>query len=118
MIIDVLAGLFSGILGAMGLGGGGILVLYLTLFKNTPQLNAQGINLIFFIPTAIVALILHTKNKLIDWKIAIRLIIAGLIGIIPGYYLITIINESILRKIFAILLIFVGIKNLLRKNEK
>ncbi len=118
MIIDILAGFFSGILGAMGLGGGGILILYLTLIKNTSQLNAQGINLIFFIPTAIFALLLHTKNKLIDWKIAIRLMIAGLIGIIPGYYLVTIINENFLRKIFAILLILVGIKNLLRKNEK
>lgn len=118
MILDILAGFFSGIIGAMGLGGGGILILYLTLIKDLPQLNAQGINLIFFIPTAIVALLMHTKNKLIEWKTAFKLILAGLIGIIPGYYLINILNESILRKLFAAVMILVGIINLLRKDKK
>ena len=48
-ISALLAGLFSGILGSMGLGGGGILIIYLSLFTATEQLKAQGINLIFFI---------------------------------------------------------------------
>ena len=48
-ISALLAGLFSGILGSMGLGGGAVLVIYLSLFTNTKQLSAQGINLIFFI---------------------------------------------------------------------
>ena len=44
----LLAGLFSGIIGGMGLGGGAVLIIYLTVFKNTEQLRAQGINLLFF----------------------------------------------------------------------
>ena len=116
MIVDVIAGIISGMLGAMGLGGGSVLVLYLTMIKNAPQLNAQGINLIFFIPTAISALIFHTKNKLVEWKIALRLIVAGLIGIIPGYYLISILDDNIVRRIFAVLLVFVGLKNLFLKK--
>ena len=52
----LLAGLFSGIIGAMGLGGGAVLIIYLSVFTDMPQLEAQGINLIFFIPIAIAAL--------------------------------------------------------------
>ena len=48
--IDQIAGLFSAVAGALGLGGGGVLVLYLTLGMHMPQLRAQGINLLFFCP--------------------------------------------------------------------
>ena len=49
MIWDIIAGLLSGIIGAMGLGGGAVLLIYLSLIKGTDQLKAQGINLLFFI---------------------------------------------------------------------
>lgn len=118
MIIDIVAGILSGALGAMGFGGGGILILYLTLYKNMPQLTAQGINLIFFIPSAILALILHTKNKLVEWKTAIKFILLGLIGVGIGYLIISNLDENILRKIFSCILIIMGIKELLTKNKK
>ena len=49
------AGLFSGIIGGMGLGGGAVLIIYLTVFSDVDQLKAQGINLLFFIPIALLA---------------------------------------------------------------
>ena len=55
----LLAGLLSGIIGGMGLGGGVVLIIYLTVFLDTPQLKAQGINLLFFIPIAITAVIIY-----------------------------------------------------------
>ena len=70
-ISALLAGLFSGILGSMGLGGGAILVIYLSLFTNTEQLRAQGINLLFFIPIALISVIIYSKAKKIKWKIII-----------------------------------------------
>ena len=117
MIIDIIAGLLSGLLGALGFGGGGILILYLTLYRNMSQLNAQGINLLFFIPIAIFALIIHNKNKIIDWKLAIRFIICGLVGVAIGYILIINIDEGLIRKIFAFILIFAGIKDLIIKKK-
>lgn len=117
MISDILAGFVSGMLGAMGFGGGGILILYLTLYKNMPQLVAQGINLIFFIPTAAVALVKHRKNRLIDFKISKEYLITGILGIVLGYAIINTINESILRKIFAGVLIIFGFKELFLKNK-
>ncbi len=117
MIIDIIAGILSGILGAMGFGGGGILILYLTLYKDLPQLEAQGINLIFFIPSAVLALIIHSKNKLIDWRIAVKYILLGLIGVSIGYLLVTIIDETFIRKIFSVILLIVGIKGLFSKSK-
>lgn len=118
MISDIFAGFVSGILGAMGFGGGGILILYLTLYKNIPQLTAQGINLIFFIPSAAVALIKHNKNRLVDFKISKEYLITGIIGIGLGYLIINTINENMLKNFFAGVLIIFGLKELLlnRKN--
>ena len=117
MIADIIAGFLSGILGAMGFGGGGILILYLTLYRNLSQLNAQGINLIFFIPSAVFALIMHTKNRLIDWKKAIKYIIYGLIGVCIGYFAMKYIDEKIIGKIFAVILILTGLKQLFSKQK-
>ena len=54
-IAALLAGLMSGIIGGMGLGGGAVLIIYLTIFQGVEQLQAQGINLLFFIPIASLA---------------------------------------------------------------
>ena len=54
------AGTLSGMIGAMGLGGGGVLIIYLTLFLGMEQGIAQGVNLIFFFPCAVFALIVFS----------------------------------------------------------
>lgn len=118
MITDIIAAAVSGILGAMGFGGGGVLILYLSLYKNLPQQAAQGINLIFFIPSAVLAVIFHIKNKLIDKKAALYYIGLGLIGVVIGYLLLDRLNEKILRGIFAAMLIIVGGKNLFFTKNK
>ncbi len=118
MIADILAGLLSGVLGAMGFGGGGILILYLTLYRGVPQLAAQGVNLIFFIPSAIAALLIHTKNKLVEWKTALKFILLGLVGVGLGYLIVRTIDENLIRKIFSSILIVVGLKELFSKNKK
>lgn len=117
MILDIIAGILAGMLGAMGFGGGGVLILYLTLYKDIPQLQAQGINLIFFIPSAVLALIIHSKNKLIEWKTALKFICFGLIGVGAGYLILSALNDNTIRKIFSIILIIVGIKELFTKSK-
>lgn len=118
MILDIIAGIVSGILGAMGFGGGGILILYLTLYKNMPQTVSQGINLIFFIPSAVLAIIFHVKNKLIDKKAALTYIGYGLIGVVLGFLLLDRLNDKTLRIIFAVILIAVGAKDLLIPSKE
>lgn len=109
MILNILVGLTAGFLGAIGIGGGSVLIIYLTLFLNMSQHSAQGINLIFFIPCSAVGIIFHIKNKLIDFKSVIPLVIFGIIGVIAGWFLNKYIDESILRKIFGAFLIILAL---------
>lgn len=118
MISDVFAGIASGALGAMGFGGGGILILYLTLYKGVPHIKSQGINLLFFIPISAVALYKHNKNKLIEWKTSLKYIVGGIPGVLIGYKLTERLDDTIISKIFAVILIIVGAKDLLFKNKK
>lgn len=115
-IWSALAGTASGILGAMGMGGGGILIIYLTLFAGVEQGTAQGINLLFFIPSAIIALIIYWKKHLIDWKTAFLCSSLGVIGALAGAWLSTVIDGGILGKLFGVLLLIMGIKQLFYKK--
>ena len=66
MVELIITGMISGFITSLGMGGGSILILMLTYFFNVEQQIAQAANLIFFIPTAIVAIIIHFKNKNVD----------------------------------------------------
>lgn len=117
-ISALLAGLFSGILGSMGLGGGAVLLIYLTLFTDTPQLTAQGINLLFFIPIGTLALIIYTFKKQIKWKQTIKIALWGLLGSFAGLTLTDFLGGEITGKIFGGLLIILGLTEIFRKNTK
>ena len=73
-----LASLAAGFLSAMGLGGGGVLVLYLTLVQGFDQTKAGGVNLLFFLPAAAVALCIHLRRGQVDWRMALRCLPFGL----------------------------------------
>ena len=70
-MINIIIGLISGIVSGMGMGGGTILILCLSLFLSKDQHIAQGANLIFFIPTSIVSTFINVKQKLVKWKVGI-----------------------------------------------
>ena len=68
VFLFVLFGLLGGIIGGMGMGGGTLLIPLLTIFLSIEQKTAQSINLLAFIPMALVALIIHFKNKMVMTK--------------------------------------------------
>lgn len=115
-IAALLAGLLSGLIGAMGLGGGAVLIIYLNLFTDTPQLKAQGINLIFFIPIAIVAVLIYTKQKRIKWKTVAFVALFGLIGSAAGSLLVGVLGGEITGKIFGGLLVLMGLRETFTKS--
>lgn len=108
MITAILSGLFSGIISGMGIGGGTILIPALTMFLNIDQHTAQGVNLLFFIPTAIIALFVHKKNGNLDFKTAVPLMLWGLIGASLGSLLALNLKPELLRRIFGIFLFVMG----------
>jgi uncharacterized membrane protein YfcA len=115
-IAALLAGLLSGIVGAMGLGGGAVLIIYLTLFTETEQLTAQGINLLFFIPIAVIAVLIYAKRKLIEWKTVFKTASCGVIGSALGIYLGGFIGGEWISKIFGLFLCILGLIEIFKKN--
>ena len=109
-------GFFSGIISGMGIGGGTILIPALILLLDLGQQQAQGVNLIYFIPTAITALITHHKNKNVLWKTAKPLALTGLVGAAAGAFLAVSMDAEILRKCFGGFLFFMGLSELLKKK--
>lgn len=77
-LIALLAGTITGILSAFGIGGGSLLLIYLTSFAAIDQHQAQGINLLYFLPAAAAALPAHHKHGLLDKKVILPAILAGL----------------------------------------
>ena len=117
-ILALLAGLFSGIIGAMGMGGGAVLIIYLTLFSDVEQLTAQGINLIFFIPIGITAILIYAKKGKIKWKTTLPLALGGIIGAVAGIYLTDVLGSQIISKIFGGFLILLGLIEIFKRIKK
>ena len=108
-MIYILIGTIAGICTGLGLGGGTILILLLTLFANIPQHTAQATNIIFFISSAIISILINIKHKYINFKKAYAVIIFGIIGSIVGAIISSRLNVFNLRKLFGIFLIFISI---------
>lgn len=109
IIFRIIAGLVGGTVGGMGMGGGTLLIPILTIFLAFSQLQAQGVNLIAFIPMSVVAIIMHTKNHLIKFKDTWLLALIGAGTSFLSALIATNLNNTILKKLFAIFLIGLGI---------
>ena len=99
-MLEILIGTISGIISGIGMGGGTVLIFLLTFMLGIEQHIAQGANLIFFIPTSIVAIIVNFKNKNIDLKLATIISIFGVLGAIVGANLAIYTNVKDLKKYF------------------
>lgn len=108
-MFEIIIGILAGIISGLGMGGGTILILLLTIFLEIPQNLAQSTNLFFFIPTAISAIIINAKNKKIDFNISKYFILLGIVGSIVGSYISIKISVKTLKKIFGVFLILIAI---------
>lgn len=112
-----LASFGAGLLGSMGMGGGGVLVIFLALCTSLPQATAQGINLLFFIPIGLLSVIMYQRKKLIKWKTAIPFAIVGVFTSLLGVFVSASIDDIWLKRGFGILLLVMGVKELFTKNK-
>jgi uncharacterized membrane protein YfcA len=116
-MIIVIIGLFSGIISAMGIGGGAILIPALIFFAGTKQHIAQSVNLISFLPIAAIALTIHYKNRNLNTRYAAMLILSGLAGAVAGSMLAVKLADSMLSKLFGAFLLVMGLYEILCKKN-
>ena len=109
IVLDFAAGVLVAALAGLGVGGGGLLVIYLTMVKNIEQVEAQGLNLLFFVTAGAASLFIHSKKRKLDKKRIILMIICGAIGAIAGSLLASYVEAALIKKIFGWFLISSGI---------
>ncbi len=112
----LIAGVIA-VLSGMGVGGGGLFVVYLALFTQTPQLMAQGMNLLFFLFSAGASMLIHLPKRQIFLLAVAVMAGAGVVGSLIGTFLSGIIDPSLLRKIFGGMLAVSGILSLQKTSK-
>lgn len=117
-IAALVAGLLAGIIGSMGLGGGAVLIIYLSVFAEIKQLAAQGINLIFFLPIGTIAVIVYALKKMIRWRLVLSIAVGGVLGAVCGIALTGLLGGDLTAKIFGGLLIILGLREIFVKKQK
>lgn len=117
-MVEFLIAFAASALAGLGVGGGGLLVIYLTLVKHTEQLTAQGINLAFFLAGAVPALIFHMTKRRINYPLVLTLGLLGAVGTFLGAALAGAIGGELLQKAFGGLLLLTGIKALFVSFKK
>lgn len=108
-LLPFLCGLGAGILSAWGVGGGTLLLLVMTLFLDVGQRTAQGVNLLFFLPTAAGALICHAKNGYLDKPTLKAAVPAAVAAAGLGAWLALSVDVELLRRPFGVYLLLSGI---------
>lgn len=111
----ILAGGITGLLSAFGLGGGTLLLLWLTLFAGVAQQTAQAINLLYFLPVSAASLPAHFKNGYLQkgpvlWAAAAGAVTAALTALLA-----TGLETGLLRRLFGGYLLVMGMIELLGK---
>lgn len=112
------AGLVCGVLSGFGIGGGSLLMVWLTAALAMEQTTAQGINLLYFLPTAVCALIFHAKNRVIEWKAVLPAALCGSVTAVLGALLAARLETALLRQLFGGFLILVGLSEVFLKGKK
>lgn len=110
--IPLLAGTVTGILSGFGVGGGTLLLVYMTAFAGLDQRMAQGINLLYFLPAALLSLPAHIKHGYIQRSVLFPAISAGLLCAALTAWIATGIEVSLLKKLFGGFLVLIGISEL------
>lgn len=117
-VVMILIGCILGVLAGLGVGGGSLLILWLTLVLNMEHNAARIINLIFFIPTAVIASLFRWKQGTLDLKKVLPAVAGGCISAALFSVISRHTNISLIKKLFGILLLLTGIRELFYRPRK
>ena len=117
-ILPFLCGLGASVISAWGVGGGTLLLLVMTLFLGVDQRTAQGINLLFFLPTAVSALVCHARAGYLDKPTLRAAIPPAVAAALAGAWIATNLDVAVLRKPFGVYLLLSGVSLLWPQRRK
>ena len=119
LTVSIIVGTLLGFLSGLGIGGGSLLIIWLTVVLGTDPLAARSMNLLFFIPSALIVCFLRVKQKQLHIKPLLPAILAGCTAAGIFSWLSTTVDIEILKKLFGTVLIAAGLRELFyREKEK
>ena len=107
-----------GFLSGLGVGGGSLLILWLTQILGISYAPARIINLLFFLPAALIASFYRKKDGALNIKKLLPGIIAGCLTAAAASILATQLDTALIQKFFGLLLLLAGCKELFYKQKK
>jgi len=116
-ILTIIVAFAVAVLAGLGVGGGGLLVLYLTLVLSTPQLQAQGANMLFFVAASGASMLIHVRKRKIDWHVVAICAAFALVGAYFGSQIAAAMETNLLRRIFGGFLVMSGVIVLFRRRK-
>lgn len=114
----IFMGTVLGFLSGLGTGGGSLLILWLTMVLGMEQAAARSVNLLFYIPAALIACLFRLKQGRFQLKPVLPAIIGGCIAAGLFSWVSTYLDLQLLRKMFGVLLLFVGLRELTYRPKK
>lgn len=117
-MLEMLVGMLGALLAGLGIGGGGLLVIYLVFVRDMPQLEAQGINLIFFVISSCAAMTVHLKKRRLPFLFIAICAASGLLGAAIGNQVTQALSKEQVRMLFGMLLTVSGTLALLKRKKK
>lgn len=116
--VSIIAGTLLGFLSGLGVGGGSLLILWLTLMLGMEHGAARTLNLLFFIPSSMIASIFRWKQGALDFKKVLPAIIGGCVSAACFSILSKHIDISLIKKLFGVLLLITGVREVLYKPKQ
>lgn len=116
MLLNALVGTVLGFLAGLGVGGGSLLILWLTAVENMPYKEARLLNLLFFLPCAIISIWVRCRKTKPEFKTILPAMIAG--SITAAVFSMIHIPTGFLKKLFGGLLLFTGLRELTYRDRK
>ena len=116
-MLPLAVGAATGVLSGFGVGGGTLLLVYMTAFAGLDQRLAQGINLLYFLPTAGMGLIWHRKNGLLEKDVLRQAIPLGTVAAIAAAWIATSVDTAVFRKPFGVYLLLTGVMTLFQTKK-
>ena len=116
--VSLAVGIVLGFLTGLGIGGGSLLILWLTLVLGFDQATARGINLLFFLPASAISCAIRCKQGQLNLRLCLPAMVSGCIAAGLASWVSTAVDTALLRKPFGVLLLATGLRELLYRPKK